>query len=397
MDAAPLQIHTDEQWHLHFSISSPISCTFRFSPWSAGLHYERLEDGSWEAETLDCGFPLLGLAQSHADNPDVLAFIEQIPLPVRERTAPFHFAQTTLLRWLATNPYAAELFETAPLLLWLLIGRQQTVDWPDSHVEQLLRGSRIHILSAVAGTGQKSALKWLARLEIGKGEGSDLAIIINALRGELYRCRWAREPHVPLHWIAGATRHMEIADTPAYHRYCTDNPTEGPRFIRDLSSHARFFDDALNVARVVGIVDAEIALNRCTDFSAVRRLHDRWTDRLNQCQALVVEGKQHFPPPPFEGTEAIHPITTREDLQAEGKLMHHCVSIYDMRIEKGECYIYRILEPERATIELRFRGQQVRLGQVCLAYNARPAQETTASCRASDSVRLTRYPTRGSY
>ena len=376
MDTAQLEIHTDDQGYLRFSISSPINCTFRFSSWQSGLNYERLEDGTWEAESLDCGFPLIGLAQSHADNPDVQAFLTQIPLAVCERAATFHFAQTTLLRWIATNPYAAELFETAPVLLWLLIGRQQTVDWPDSHVEQLLRGSRTRILSAIAGTGHKSALKWLARLDIGNGEGGDLAIIINALRGELYRSRWAREPRVPLHWIAGATRHMEIADTPAYHRYCTDNPTEGPRFNRDLASYARFFDDALNVARVAGIADAEIALNRCTDFTAVRRLHDRWTDRLNQCQALVVEGTQHFPPPPFEGTDAIHPITTYEDLRAEGRLMHHCVSIYNMKIEKGECYIYRILQPERATIELRFRGQQVRLGQVCLAYNARPAPET---------------------
>ena len=127
---------------------------------------------------------------------------------------------------------------------------------------------------------------------------------------------------------------------------------------------------------MIEIHDAEIALNRCADFEAVRRLHDRWTDRLNQRQALVVHGATPFPKPPIPGNHNIHPIETLEDLQAEGRLMHHCVSAYEPFIRKGECYIYRILQPEKATVELRFAGNQVRIGQVQLAYNGRPSTET---------------------
>ena len=108
----------------------------------------------------------------------------------------------------------------------------------------------------------------------------------------------------------------------------------------------------------------------------MRRLHDRWTDRLNQRQALVVQGATPFPKPPIPGNHNIHPIETLEDLQAEGRLMHHCVSAYEPFIHKGECYIFRILQPERATIEIRFACNQARVRQVQLAYNGKPSNET---------------------
>lgn len=371
-----MQLAVDERGRLEFTISQPIECSFRFSSWEQGLQYERFEDGTWKHESLDCGFPLLSLPELHYDEPSVQHFVSQIPAEVRLRAAPYKISQTAMLSWIANNTHAAELFESAPTLLWLLINRQQMLDWPDQHVEALLKQPRTQVLSAVSGVSQRSGLKWLARIELDDGQGGECAALINGLCIGLHQSRWAREESIPIHWIVAATRHHEISNSRAFHAYCRQNPDDSSAFNRQLSHHARFWVDALNVARVIGISDAAVALNRCNDFEAVRRLHDRWTDRLNQQKALVVEGRTPFPPPPFEGTDSIHPIRTREDLLAEGRVMHHCVAVYDRRIETGQCYIYRILKPERATIELRFTGQKVSVGQVSLAYNGRPSNET---------------------
>lgn len=371
-----MQLAVDELGRLEFTISQPIECSFRFSSWEQGLEYERFEDGTWQHESLDCGFPLLSLSELQYDEPSVQRFISRIPAEVRLRAAPFKIAQTTMLGWIARDQHAAELFESEPTLLWLLINRQQMHDWPEQHVEALLKQPRTQVLSAISGVSQRSGLKWLARIELDDGQGGECAALINGLRIGLHQSRWAQEEPIPIHWIVAATRHPEISNSRAFHAYCRQYPEDSSAFNRHLSHHARFWVDALNVARVIQIADAEVALHRCNDFGAVRRLHDRWTDRLNQQKALVVEGKTPFPPPPFEGTDSIHPIKTREDLLAEGRLMHHCVAVYESRIETGQCYIYRILEPERATIELRFAGDQVRVGQVALAYNGRPSAET---------------------
>ncbi len=56
--------------------------------------------------------------------------------------------------------------------------------------------------------------------------------------------------------------------------------------------------------------------------------------------------------------------------------MHHCVASYVDAILSGQCYIYRILQPQRATIEVRLRGNQASVRQVALAYNGKPNEDT---------------------
>ena len=290
--------------------------------------------------------------------------------------APVRYARALMLEWVENNAFAAELGASAPLLLWLLMARYQNVNWPKAHLEALLRSRRTKVLSAISGVGQPAALRWLSRVQLSSGEQAEYVALINALRTELYRTRWAREPAIPMHWISGAVEHLDLAHSRAYHSFCCLNPKACEAFNANLDQYARFWRDALSVAEAIGITDAEIALHRCQDFSAVRRLHDRWTSRLNQRLSKIVEGETRFPPAPVPGTENIHPISSLEDLQAEGRLMHHCVSVYQPKIHRGESYIYRMLGPERATIELECRGGRVRIGQLSLAYNTEPSQET---------------------
>ncbi len=280
------------------------------------------------------------------------------------------------MRWVETDQYAAQLQHTAPTLLWLLIGRQQLVGWPDRHVRQLLKSSRTHILSAVCGVGYRSAIRWLTRLELTSYNLDEFNTLINGLRAEMHRSPWAQGEHIPIHWVGAALEHLEIQSTRAFKAYCVQTQSDSASFQDQLRQQGRFWRDALKVAEVLGIKDAQVALKRSRDFAAVRRLHDRWTDRLNQRQAQVVSGQTLFPPPPVPGTDKIHPITSLEDLQAEGRLMHHCITVYQPKILARESYIYRMLEPERATIELRIEGNAITVGQISLAYNALPSDAT---------------------
>ena len=59
-----------------------------------------------------------------------------------------------------------------------------------------------------------------------------------------------------------------------------------------------------------------------------------------------------FPPPPVPGNEHIQPLTTPAMLQEEGKAMHHCVGSYSGVVRTGKRYVYRILKPARATVEI---------------------------------------------
>jgi len=80
--------------------------------------------------------------------------------------------------------------------------------------------------------------------------------------------------------------------------------------------------------------------------------------RLNQRLARMkpdVIDQRPYPPPPFEGTATIIPITSNLDLQREGQEQINCVAGYLRAVKLGGFYFYRVTEPERATLSV-FRG-----------------------------------------
>jgi len=237
---ASVSISLGTNGHLEFRIPPPFECSFRFSSWQSGLIYERFENGSWQPETLDCGFPLLELAESQNDKPDVIEFLGQIPDSIRERAEGFRYAQATLLHWIAANSSATELFESVPTLIWLLIARQQAVEWPDDHVARLLRSPRTKILSAISGVGQRSGLTWLKKIELGEGDSREHEVIINALRSEFYRSPCGQEPTIPIHWVKAAAEFPQLANTRAFHGFCKQHPQKTNDFSRDLRQNAKF-------------------------------------------------------------------------------------------------------------------------------------------------------------
>jgi hypothetical protein len=71
-----------------------------------------------------------------------------------------------------------------------------------------------------------------------------------------------------------------------------------------------------------------------------------------------------YPEPHIKGTETIVPILNNQDLIDESEQQQHCVAAYHGSIVKGRYYIYKILEPERATLGVSI--QQTNNGSVSL-------------------------------
>ena len=61
-----------------------------------------------------------------------------------------------------------------------------------------------------------------------------------------------------------------------------------------------------------------------------------------------------YPPPPLSGTEAIIPLSSYDALTNEGRIMSHCVASYeDDIVLRQVSYVFKVLYPERATLEIR--------------------------------------------
>jgi hypothetical protein len=59
-----------------------------------------------------------------------------------------------------------------------------------------------------------------------------------------------------------------------------------------------------------------------------------------------------FPPPPVPGTPGIVPVTSEAELRLEARMQENCVAMYAGDVRARESYIYRVLTPERCTLEI---------------------------------------------
>jgi len=84
----------------------------------------------------------------------------------------------------------------------------------------------------------------------------------------------------------------------------------------------------------------------------IKNLHDALAVELSRknAEAIIEKYGEDLPPSPLRGTGNIVHISKVRDLLAEGEEMAHCVGGYVDRVMSGDVFIYRIFEPERATL-----------------------------------------------
>lgn len=92
-------------------------------------------------------------------------------------------------------------------------------------------------------------------------------------------------------------------------------------------------------------------------------------------QKFLAEFDTHlFPPPPDLESDDILPISTIEELAEESLEMHNCLMSYTWAIMSEGCYVYKVMLPERATLEIA--GKNVSLKQLKTDNNGEPSQKT---------------------
>lgn len=83
-----------------------------------------------------------------------------------------------------------------------------------------------------------------------------------------------------------------------------------------------------------------------------------------------------WPRPPVQGTATIVPLTHGQELSRESVEMQHCIRLYGARVQAGKGYVYRVLEPQRATAYIVPRGGRWELAELRLRCNREPARAT---------------------
>jgi hypothetical protein len=283
-----------------------------------------------------------------------------------------------MLQWAARTPAAADLLQQAPTLFWLLVASAIEEHWTEGQVQHALAKQRKEILLQLTGIRSEAAVKLLNRVILRTGDCTELRVIRRFIRD---RSLWRGLSHsgvIPVHLLAVVVRFSELA---------------GARLLQQVAEgdYSRT-SDALAQLRLGGLQTCgatPFAWGAYSRFpmrvgrSLAARPSMRWSACMTAGSSASMDGPVSlprvggpFPPPPLPGNEVIQPLRSEEELVEEGRLMGHCVASYAAEVRSGRSYIYRVVSPERATLEIQWRGGVPVVAQFNLARNREPSEKS---------------------
>lgn len=302
-----------------------------------------------------------------------VAFLGLFPPDVRARVSRLPERHWPVLSLLARCPGADELYTSNPALAFALASsnslRARPVARPLRSARALLRKPRTATLEWL---GFPPA-DWVARV---LGKVVPGAVSVRTLRYLRAALRAESVPKAFLHLPRLDLGTLRILTDPALHPLATFSLLAEIDTSRFASLRAAYLlGDA---ARMYAAQHGGRQLPAQRSLAGLRRLHDELVARQNR-EGEPATLTLRLPPAPVSGTESIVPLTTPAEILEEGRAMHHCVFSYVREVARGSTYIYRVLEPERATVSLVKRGDGWSIGQLCGIANARVAPATAAA------------------
>jgi hypothetical protein len=275
------------------------------------------------------------------------------------------------LQLLTVEPRSADLARNNPIIFWMLAHEMQKVGYGPALVGKLsITKQRIVLGKLLFQPGPASArtVKLCTRIQLP----------CPVLPEHIRKLRWA---------LATASRKQAFSHwqrIPLHLFVMDDDRIAHSRWLRDAAERGEdisvdriqpLWQDTMRLAEQLGHDPARV--QQCEHRAEIVQLHDAWTRELNSRPAPTNRPRRQFPDPPFPGNDQIQPITDSDALRQEGREVHHCVGIYASRIISGRVAIYRVLQPERATLELVFHaGREWRVGQL-VGFQNRPVQDET--------------------
>ncbi|MBF0121705.1 MAG: PcfJ domain-containing protein [Desulfobacterales bacterium] len=368
---------------LHIDFRPQLDVFLKILPWEKGLCMFRHKNNNWQYEPFDLGLRLID--QDISLDLAVLKFLNCIPKKIQELVSSYSYLQTTLLQYMAKTDSAIELMETVPILLWIIAYIANTEYWEYEQLENFFSKKRKKILKIALGKEYSSTIKFLKKIHLIDGDEAELKIINTALSNQALIQSLRHYPAIPVSILSILIKQPFWLNSKIIHHILT-LPDDDKNFkLSELNQAACLCYDAINIGQALGIQNSFQILNQLKGLNEIKRLHDRWSNRLNNINKQRLKDKYAselermkvlFPEPPILGNEFIQPIICEESLFIEGIEMKHCVGSYTNKILNGESYIYKVLAPQRATLEIEYIQSKWRIAQLKLAKNQSPSLET---------------------
>jgi hypothetical protein len=366
----------DGNWlHIHFRPA--VDFELRISSWDCGLEVQPWygQEENYEYESFDPNLDIFNQS-CYTKNSQINKWLQTIPQDLTNLVQDLEINQLTILRLIKSNPYCEELMRNSPTLLLLFSHYLLVQELTISEGAQFLNNSKIIILESITGrTCTKADIKFINKFSSNSFGIEEIEVLYRAVQNQQIVSRFFHIPTTNKAALMVALEQPVFLGSKLFNKL-TENPEQ-------VFTVARLWSDTQRMGRQLGLPDYQNVLRLCKTVEHLQRLHDRWSQRLHLpenlnpiLRAVMAYGTQDFPTPPFQGNKNILPIKNVMGLFEEGQEMHHCIGSYAEKVFEGESYVYKVVEPERATLEIICRNKKWTIRGFKLAHNQRPSDDS---------------------
>lgn len=346
---------------INFSQYFGYECIVSITPWEKGISWTGIRET--EIKTIEdiseLGVPFVAICKVEGANSWLATFPDSLQEQLIEYELKYRGTLYVLLWFISRSQYACELFETSPLLVWIILKTAQSQCWDIKFTLNVFSSKRTKILAVCGLNESKAVLNIIQKLELKHFKQHEFELITEY--------DWQN--------VAKHLSHLPAIDGRLLKFLKIYPELESSKLIQKFSAAWNWhnfemtFKDTLKMAADLEVLDIMNRIKACKDLLQLTNLHDRLVSRVNdkvmQDIPLIEYGE-----PPIQETPNIIPIMNNRDLHLEGKVQHHCIFAYHDRIARREYFAYQILEPERATLGLKKTvAGGYAIDQIYLKYN----------------------------
>jgi hypothetical protein len=307
------------------------------------------------------------------ENPSVARYAATLPPDTAKAVAAFPCSQLVLLRVCASSERSGQLLRTHPTLFWLVApSLLRRAGGSPEKLHDLLGLRRRELLAPVCGRDSEQLVRILNRIQPPKAAqephitswalrkvwryaASQRRLLLDILRSGEAVALLRHRQDIPWDVLTVVNLWKERISDKIVRSILTGdmNAQEMEEALAARESARR---DTLRLGLTLRSAEARGIVVACGSWRQLLRLHDTWTERLNNHRrefahrrkfALSAGRNVFFPAPPIPGNEHIRPVLDESMLLEEGRTMRHCVAGHWDSIHRGKCYIYRIERPAR--------------------------------------------------
>jgi hypothetical protein len=331
---------------------------------------EEWSKNKWIETDCDPGFPIVHshykIVQSHP-----LSIFQNFLYDKRTDGINYYYhLQASLLRCISSNYYAEQIYRDNPVLLWIIINHFGT-----NNLNKLLEKRRTEILSEICGHSEKKHISFIRKLRPTSGYQSEIKTVIDSLSRQEIISEFTHWKTVPIQAIAISLQNPILLGSKILRALENTNQDEFQEQAKSITSSIHVFIECIRIGKAIGFKSPENILANIPTTNRLFEIHDKWTQILNR-QSKYLEHDENLPFCPLKNDKTITHISTVNELIKEGKEMEHCVGSYIEKSKNKSCYIFKITNPERATLEISKGKNEFRIAQIKGRHNTSVSDET---------------------